>query len=334
MSLKVSESFPPQELFTLSENVGRRIPDWTQGAGGNISVKSKNSLWIKASGERLSDIAGPAERNRFARLDCVKFAQEFQILQQGIDRTKIKQSSVGFDPSGGLFEKEKKYSEMLKVFSDPEFGKASMETAFHIKLPQKYVLHFHALSFILIHELTSADPALMAQVQKLLRAKYQISCHWVDLFLPGFQLSLFLEVGAGDQIYILKNHGIILASDSETILSKFEVLEKDLLKELDVAWEFNQAVPENVGGPIKVFFPDFIIFKNEIKKHLKNSGDKKYFFSRPSPEATKEERGAFENWWATQKLFASNPHLAELSIDFQREVLGLPTEKERFNKSR
>lgn len=59
-------------LADLCRAAGRRVPQWTQGTGGNISVKDEDgALWIKASGLRLDQVGA---RGGLEGTACVRLA--------------------------------------------------------------------------------------------------------------------------------------------------------------------------------------------------------------------------------------------------------------------
>ena len=62
----------PTEFVALCNLIGKRIPVWNQGAGGNISLKENGELWIKASGSRLHEVT---TSSGVARVDLTHFAR-------------------------------------------------------------------------------------------------------------------------------------------------------------------------------------------------------------------------------------------------------------------
>ncbi|MGQ0503682.1 MAG: class II aldolase/adducin family protein, partial [Myxococcaceae bacterium] len=120
--------------------VGQRIPYWTQGAGGNLSVKDGDALFIKASGLRLDSVS--PERG----------VAEVSLAEA---RERLGALSVE-DPRA-----EEAYAAALapRVAGAP---RASMETGMHVWLPERWVSHFHSLPALLMAGAHAREPARFA----------------------------------------------------------------------------------------------------------------------------------------------------------------------------
>src|SRR5262245_58512773 len=120
----------PTVVAGACRQVGSQIPHWTQGAGGNLSLKDERWLYIKASGFRLDGVTPEKGVSR-------------------VDREKLL----------ALLEKcrtEEEYSDALSQSRAPESPRPSMEAGFHAVLPGKWVIHFHSLAAVLMcHEWAS-----------------------------------------------------------------------------------------------------------------------------------------------------------------------------------
>src|SRR5690348_5389329 len=103
---------PPdlQPLVELAARVGRN-PLLTQASTGNVSMKLDGVLWVKASGKWLADAA---DGDIFIPLDLS--AVQARVRQ-------------GLDPA-------------------IEYQNASIETAMHVTIPHRVVLHVHSVNTI------------------------------------------------------------------------------------------------------------------------------------------------------------------------------------------
>src|ERR1700761_5163524 len=89
-------------------------PLYTQGAGGNVSLKQNGALWVKASGAWLQD------------------AQKKNIF-------------VVIDQTGAATQLAKGEPEYRRLDNDQTL-RPSIETSLHVALPQRIVVHVHAVA--------------------------------------------------------------------------------------------------------------------------------------------------------------------------------------------
>jgi len=304
-----------EELVKLCHKIGNRIPTWTQGQGGNASLKENGKLWIKASGERLDSVA--ASRG-LAVLDINGFLAEIQ-------------------PSPSISD-ENQYSKAIAETKDPSYGTPSMETGFHAVLPRRVVLHFHSLAAILMGHVMEHQETKWKSWISTHTKKSQI-CP-VPLICPGRKLMAAIGDLPRAEIYILKNHGVILHSDSEGILDQWQALEiqfceafgyktlKALLESTHPWSDATAQVKEIHSKELKLYFPDAAVFKPQLNLHLaknRSIGD-------PAILAERAERNLDEILCATVLLNLLEPKLQEISPELALEIRGMPLEKERIQK--
>jgi ribulose-5-phosphate 4-epimerase/fuculose-1-phosphate aldolase len=311
-------------LVELCKHIGNAVPFWTQGAGSNISEKrnSENSteLWIKASGFRLDQVT---EHKGLACVDLAFF------------KAKLAALSVA-DDSG-----EEKYSDLLKTSPLPNKsqGRPSMETGFHAILPQKYVLHFHSLASLLMGHLFNKDAQ---KFSAWMDKHWQGTFCFIPIARPGLSLTLDLADNVESSLLLLQNHGVILQSDSASILSKWAVLEStflrswgflDLQKLSEASPPFDKNFTETlVPTPFRIYFPDTAVFRDRILNILETAelpGSKEPHFI-PKKDAINIDLDALELWAATAILFATCPELEEVPADMAEKISGLPSEKFRM----
>lgn len=151
-----------------------------QGGGGNASWKDGETLWVKASGTRLAD------------------AQERDIFVP-----------VALSPLQSAM-REGDFAVPPQTQQDSAL-RPSIETLLHALMPQKYVLHVHAIDPLAL--LVRADAR--AQLQACLPD--HLSWCFVDYHKPGADLAGAINDAAADladvDVVFMANHGIVVAAD-------------------------------------------------------------------------------------------------------------------------
>jgi len=165
-------------------------PLLVQGAGGNVSWKDDDTLWIKASGTWLSD----------AQVDDIFIPTDLAHIRGALD-----QRDFTINP---------------KVTSRSNL-KPSIETLLHALMPQRIVIHLHAID-VLAH-LVRNDCEL--EFQSLLPKNMNYA--FVKYCKPGEDLAKnVFEAIQGDpniNMVFLLNHGLVLAG--ETVLEVMKLLD-------------------------------------------------------------------------------------------------------------
>ena len=187
-------------------------PLLVQGAGGNVSWKDGDVLWVKASGTWLADAVA---KDIFIPLDLVDLRQA------------IANENFHTDP---------------RLVVDSEL-RPSIETLLHALMPHKVVVHLHAVE-ILAH-LVRADP--VAEFEKLIGGVIKWCC--VDYFKPGAELAQAVSARLLQQLDIdvifLQNHGVVIGgasiADIEIILQKLVLLLQNTMVPLLVDGETAEA---------------------------------------------------------------------------------------------
>lgn len=242
-------------------------PLLVQGAGGNISWKEENTLWIKASGTAL---ASANEKNIFIPLDLEKTRTLVNNNIDDFNSARLTTSSL----------------------------RPSIETSFHALLPQKIVVHLHLVDIIALAILKDAKYHFEHRLSEF---------NWIliDYFKPGIQLAHEITKKIHNivpDIIILKNHGLIIAGETiEIIQDKLNTLllrckqqpraimqiENDALAMLATDWQLSDyQLPDNMKlhslgiDPVLqtiarqkwVLYPDHAVFLGEraLFNDLKN----------------------------------------------------------------
>ncbi len=302
------------ELSYLCQKIGARIPVWTQGAGGNISIKEdKNTLWIKATGFRLDRVT---ENTGIAHVD-------YKTMAQVLKSESWKES-----------EAEENYAKLIKetTLLGDGLGRASMETGFHALLPKKYVLHFHSLASLLFYHEFNMD---RTRVIGWLKNNTQRETIFVEACRPGWVLSKQIKGDAG--IYFLESHGIILHGDDDSIITEWESLEKEFCKDFNYSGLYSllteipnfdklfQLFAAN-PMPFRCFFPDVAVFSERLDRVLQPTASGEVFF--PVSSISKDKDMA-ELWLATAILYRLSPNFQEVPKEIRAVIRDLPTEKLR-----
>lgn len=216
------------EYIELSKKVGVD-EDLVIDKGGNLSIKVDDHLMIiKSSGHRMSD---------------ANYDNGYNV----VDIAKLKLHEATNDTT---------LDAMIKHSSIHGSGVPSMETAFHSFIKGKYVLHTHPRFLNVL--LCLQDPREMLE-EALPKYKFGL----IDYKTPGFEVmkSLFWEM---DKIIFLKNHGLIVRSDSleeiYDITRHISLLCRDyVLNRIDYS-EFD--IYEDVK---EYYFPDAYVLKSNPK---------------------------------------------------------------------
>lgn len=159
-------------------------PRLVQGAGGNISVKLDDTIWIKASGTRLAE------------------ALTSEILV-GLDRTAARRAVLD--------------TEVLSPFvlpGSPVGLRPSIETALHVLLPHKFVVHVHAVGSIAAG---LGENALQRIVGLDSSAEFRL----VPYAKPGIELAravadaiVGIDENRGPLVLMLQNHGLVVGAET------------------------------------------------------------------------------------------------------------------------
>ncbi len=187
-------------LINITEKIGRDI-NLVQGPGGNISFKNNGFMYIKASGEKMSDAKN---KNIFIKTDLNK-------ILSALDRNN-------HDPVKNSWEK----SSLMRP---------SIETTMHALMPHKYVLHVHCVNTL--------SWVIQKNYQKKINLILNgINWKSVPYKKPGLDLSNEIKKLFSESIVdviLLENHGIVAGAETaESVFEKIKsISEKLYLPELD-----------------------------------------------------------------------------------------------------
>ena len=173
-----------QEINRLCAELGKD-PLMVQGAGGNISYKEGNVLWIKGSGTWL---AHADQDNIFVPVDLGKLSHhlvknDFESSPEVIGEHKLR---------------------------------PSIETTLHALMSQKVVVHLHAIE-VLTHLIHKDSQKIIGRLfNESQNGQLQIA--FVQYHKPGPQLAKAIQEALANNlkanVIFLKNHGIVIGADS------------------------------------------------------------------------------------------------------------------------
>ena len=183
-----------QDINNFCNTVGKD-PLLVQGAGGNVSYKIADELWVKASGTSLAEAR---EKNIFVPVDL-------ELI-----KNHIQANNFSFKPSA----------------KDNTELRPSIETLLHALMPQKIVVHLHAIE--ILSYLVRKD---VGEINKKIP---NINSAFVEYLKPGADLAkaIFFEINKKQNVNVIfmKNHGIVFAADSMAEINKILIILLDSFK--------------------------------------------------------------------------------------------------------
>ena len=169
-----------KSLLSLSARIGCD-PSLVQASSGNTSLKRNGILWIKASGKWLAE----AEQGEI--LVPIHLEEVRSCVRRNCDVTGTYPT-----PSGTRL-------------------RASVETAMHAVLPSRVVVHVHSVNTIAMAVRQDATAELSERLKGL-------PWCWIPYIASGIPLAREIEAMLSrepeTQIFVLGNHGLVVAGDN------------------------------------------------------------------------------------------------------------------------
>lgn len=224
------------ELVHIAKALAGRV-DYVQGAGGNISVKSDNRMWIKASGKRFADLA---PGTGYVQLEHERIAEYFRTIR--LPRETGESDSL---------------NAIRRSVLDDTGGRPSMETGFHAVLGP-VVIHTHSVYANVLNCRKNAE-VVFEELKNALPAQ----SHFLKYYSPGYDLSVAIASLDTKEtpLLFLKNHGIIVHAD--TADEALELLQKtdDVLKTFFHLkdWKYASETAEKDLNK-NYIFPDQVVY--------------------------------------------------------------------------
>jgi rhamnose utilization protein RhaD (predicted bifunctional aldolase and dehydrogenase) len=171
-----------KSIIHYCANIGAD-PMLVQGAGGNVSWKENDVLWVKASGTCLAEAA---VKDIFVPVELLHLQKE------------ISRSNFAVQPE---LDAESKL-------------RPSIETLLHALMPQTIVMHLHAIE-ILAH---LVKDNFLNKFDALLEAYDDINWLNVGYYKPGSELakavSESLRNNHDTNVLFLQNHGVVIGGET------------------------------------------------------------------------------------------------------------------------
>ena len=173
------------ELIEVSRAFGGR-PGFALAGGGNTSLKTGDTLWVKASGHRL------------ATIDAGGFV--------ALDRRRLSAMLDATDWPGEPAAREALFVErVMAARLDPHAGRPSVEALLHHLLPDRLVVHTHPRA---VNALTCCVRGEALAAEALGGAAL-----WQPYVDPGLTLAKDLRGRlrgrAGGRVVLMENHGLV-----------------------------------------------------------------------------------------------------------------------------
>lgn len=198
-------------LVELSHEFG--TPEYVKGGGGNTSVKSKATMWIKPSGTTLAGLTA----DTLVAMDRGKIDALYQV------GTPVNSA-----------DREELVKNLMADAVENGGGRPSVEAPLHNVFDATYVVHTHA---VLVNGLTCAQGGEGASRRLFPDAL------WVEYIDPGYTLCMDVrerivayrkEHGREPALLILQNHGIFVAADGP---DEIRALYAGVGRKLEAAYE-------------------------------------------------------------------------------------------------
>ncbi len=222
------------DLIDISTYAGSRV-DYTQGGGGNTSVKDEGVMFIKASGFKLIDIN---ETTAYVPMDLEKIRSFFESvdLSDGRDYDALNKQVTA--------EATLKYEGLAAL-------RPSVEVGFHSVL-KKYVIHTHS---IYANLLTCAVDGKAIAEEIFAEADFgYIFMPYID---PGFTLSVKMKeavaeytqkTGKYPEVIFMQNHGLVVSGDCiDRVKEVNEAVNNAIVKKFSLSDEYRQVTLAKVA---------------------------------------------------------------------------------------
>lgn len=244
------------ELIALAQTIGTR-PDYTQGGGGNVSIKDGTAMLVKASGLRLSELA---DTSHFVSIDHKAVRDWHHAVEVS---TPLPELIIAgdFAIKGSTLESSG--------------GRPSIETGFHALLGET-VLHTHSVYANILMCATEGEEIMRALFPDAVFIPYNT---------PGIALTLAIKAAGateGNDVIFLENHGlIIVAPTPQQALHKHEEVNDKLRLYFDLTasyptlaiapheagWQSNSSTLQSriAKNPDTIFtFKNTILFPDQV----------------------------------------------------------------------
>ena len=205
-------------------------PTLVQGRGGNVSVKSAGGLIIKSSGAKMADVN----------------------LYHGFCVCDILSSTLP------KFVSDEDYSSYISASKKTGNHNPSMETGFHMSLPNRVVIHTHPIhlnALLCSKESETVIESIFADM----------SYEFVEYTTPGVDLVNRITPKPNTNIFFLQNHGLVVGgSTSKEAIRLTEEINNRCKRWLGSHVESFVDSEEDLVQTNPPLFPDAAVFPTEL----------------------------------------------------------------------
>ena len=192
-----SDADSPMDILVKFSNYYGSDPDFILAGGGNTSMKTEESLFVKMSGTTLAEI----DADGFVEMQRQPL---FELLERDL--------GDDVDRREALFK-----DAVMAGRAHPETGqRPSVEVVLHNMLPSRFVIHTHSTLSNIIGCCTRGT--------ELVEELFGDRILWVPFVDPGFKLAQKLRKGLADyagahggtqpRAVIMRNHGLLIQGDT------------------------------------------------------------------------------------------------------------------------
>lgn len=240
------------ELIDISSYAGARV-DYTQGGGGNTSVKYGDVMYIKASGFKLKDID---ENTAYVPMDLKKIKAFYESvdLSDGRDYEALNKQVTA--------EATLKQEGLAAL-------RPSVEVGFHSVL-KKYVIHTHSIYANLLTCCKNGE-----ELAEKIFGKSDFGYVFLPYVDPGFMLSVKMgealkeykeKTGKYAEVIFMKNHGLVVnGDDKERVISLNEEVNNAIIAYFGLKDEYRTVSLKQTGE--NVYLSETKVINDFVKTH-------------------------------------------------------------------
>ncbi len=240
--------------------------DMIQAGGGNASAKTNNEMYIKASGYLMSEVTPTVGFTRVKRDAILNLVKQLHVGTMDKNNEVLINESIAAANLDAL--------------------RPSIETFLHALLPQKFVLHVHALTSLIY---ASSKTFVMDLEQQWVENYPLKHILLIPYKKPGVELALALYEGlerynvlhdTAPAAIVLQNHGLIVASDDyEELYDQIVQIQRSiqnhigLLSTIDEKYRLQQhlkylLLEANGGAPICIRVSEDVDLQGDVIKGM------------------------------------------------------------------
>lgn len=245
-----------QTILNYCAQLGKD-PLLVQGSGGNISWKENDVLWVKSSGAWLADALTKAifVPVNLKHLNLALKNADYSVMPQVLRIEACEESGTCIDS--------------ININAGSSL-RPSIETILHGLMPQKIVIHLHAIDVLTYLVQKNGARKLLDNLD------FSVNTILVDYYKPGPDLARAIHRGLKQeareecpkhaQVAFLKNHGVVIGSET---LEELDLILNSLIGASQKNG-YHLSLPDNKYEPVvpKALQADYRAFPDIQLHHL------------------------------------------------------------------